>query len=97
FTPVPHSANSSVVAAPLSVRADGLDASTLTVTVKDVNGDAITDLAEDDFIFDGESNASIGGFDDTGAASGVYTFRVTNTVPESVTISVIVDGINLGA
>lgn len=97
FTPAPNLGHSNVTAEPSVLRADGVTASTLIVTVKDGAGNPMSGLDESDFAFIGVSYATIGGFDDTNAASGIYTFQVTNTVAEDVTITVIVDGIELGA
>lgn len=52
---------------------------------------------EAEFVFAGVSNAVMGGFDATDAASGVYRFHVTNTIPETVTIVVSIAGVDVGS
>src|SRR5690606_29840405 len=78
-----------------TVLANGVSASTLTITVKDADGEPITGLIEGAFSFSGESDATIGSF--TEVSGGAYTFEVTNTTAETVTLSVTVSGVPLGS
>src|SRR5690606_31096717 len=96
FTSAPNGTESTVEAE-TPVRADGIEASTLTITVLDGNENPITDLVEGDFVFDEDAlgNAEIDGFDATNAAAGVYTFQVTNVIPEIVEIVVTVRDVEI--
>ncbi len=85
--------NSTVSATPLTRDADGASTSVMTVTVRDTNNNPITDMPQARFAFTGQGSASITGFTHTGA--GVYTFNVTNTVAETVNISVQVAGVTI--
>src|SRR5690606_5310660 len=67
----------------------------LTITVNDADGEPITGLLEGAFEFGGLSAASVDDFTEVGG--GVYTFAVTNTTAEVVTISVEVSGVALGS
>src|SRR5690606_27610731 len=60
-------------------------------------GDGVTvrGLAADDFQMGGVSSAQVTGFSDQG--DGIYTFQVTNTVSEAVSVSVEVLGVALGS
>src|SRR5690606_3944568 len=70
-------------------------ASTLTITVNDADGEPITGLLEGAFEFGGLSAATVGGFTEVGG--GLYTFKVTNTTAETVTLTVEVSSVARGA
>src|SRR5690606_26079493 len=91
----PDAGQSEIDAAPLSVIANGTSASTLTITGNDADGESITGLLEGAFEFGGLSAATVDGFTEVGG--GLYTFSVTNTTAETVTLTVEVSGVALGA
>ena len=87
---------SSVVADPTTgVVADGADYSTITVTVRDAEGNPITDLTADDFEIDLPANASNTAVDTDAADEGMYTFEVTSTDAGTISVTVVVDGVEL--
>jgi Invasin, domain 3/Bacterial Ig-like domain (group 1) len=90
FTPPPASvANSTVAAAPLSVQADGVSFSTVTVTLRDAGNNPtankLVTLAASPNTGVGIQAASPGS--DTTNGSGVATFHVTSTTAGAVTIT----------
>src|SRR5690606_16282714 len=92
---VPFADTSDLDADPAMVIANGVSASTLTIRVKDADGEGIEDLAEGAFVFAGLGSAVVGGFAEVG--DGEYTFALTNTVAEAVSVSVEVSGVGLGS
>lgn len=88
--------NSSISRSPTTVVANGTATSVLTITVHDLDDDPVTNLTSGNFSFSGEGDAVINGFDNTNAASGVYTFDVSNSTIETVNIAVTVLGISIG-
>ncbi|HAC15133.1 MAG TPA: hypothetical protein DCE78_04210, partial [Bacteroidetes bacterium] len=93
-SPTPNAGNSLISADPTSVLANGFDASTLTITVKDADNVAMSALNSGNFSFGNQGDAVINGFVNVG--SGVYTFQVTNETPETINISVTVSSVSLG-
>ncbi|MEX0685737.1 MAG: invasin domain 3-containing protein, partial [Balneolales bacterium] len=87
--------NSSVSAAPLSVMANGVAVTTLTMEVNDADDIAITGLGQGDFDFNGISDATAQNFTEDG--DGVYTIEFTNTTVEDITIQVDVNEVNIGS
>lgn len=93
FTAGPVSATASTMtASPTSVVADGEDASTITVTVLDANGNPRADQL---VTLTGTGSSTINGDTQPTDADGRATFTVTNTVAEQVTYSATVDGLSL--
>ncbi|MEX2632763.1 MAG: invasin domain 3-containing protein [Balneolales bacterium] len=88
--------NSSVTADPLSVIANGVAITTLTMEVNDGDDIAITGLEQEDFDFTGTGNATAGSFTETGTA-GTYTIAFTNTTVEAITIQVNAGGVDIGS
>ena len=93
-SPTPNAGNSLISASPTSVLANGFDASTLTITVKDADNVAMSGLISGNFIFGNQGGAVINGFVNVGF--GVYTFQVTNETSETINIGVTVSSVNLG-
>ena len=91
-----NATESSVVAEPTTgVVADGEDNSTVTVTARDADENPITDLTADDFEIDLPSNASRTSVDTAAADEGIYTFDVTSTDAGTISMTVVVDGVEL--
>ena len=88
----PTNSNTTVVAAPTSVVADGSTTSTVTVTLADANGNLLS-ASGGTVVLSSTGSATIGAVTDNG--NGTYTATVTNTVAESVTISGTLDGANI--
>ncbi|PWN07624.1 invasin domain 3-containing protein [Rhodohalobacter mucosus] len=84
----------STVAATSPHVADGADASVVTVTLVDTNGDPVTGLAGNQFTISLTGSAGAGPVTET-ATAGIYTFEVTNSVAEQVTVTVTADGVQL--
>lgn len=95
FTPGDVNAGNSSVAASTPHTADGVDFSLLTIVLRDVNDNPITDLVEGDFDLDitGSASEVASSFDAVG--NGTYTFQVTNTVAETISIMVTAGGVLL--
>ena len=74
--------------------ADGVDKSIVTVILKDQENDPIGGYTSADFSIEPSGSATAGEIAETGTA-GTYTFSVTNTVPETVTIIVKAGGTEL--
>lgn len=72
--------------------ADGSDASQVTITLVDINGDPVAGLATGQFSISLSGSASAGPVTET-AAAGTYDFEVTNNAAEQVTVTVTVNGI----
>ena len=85
----PTNGNTTLVAAPTSVVADGATTSSVTVTLADANGNLLT-ASGGTVALSSTGSATIGAVTDNG--NGTYTATVTNTVAESVTISGTLDG-----
>ncbi|HSK18950.1 MAG TPA: invasin domain 3-containing protein [Longimicrobiales bacterium] len=96
FVPGPISASQSTVAAsPTSgVTADGADVSTVTVSLKDATGNPIAGVAGSAFTI-GVTGSGQAGAVSAGPTAGTYTFPVTNTAVETVTVTVTVNGVQL--
>ena len=93
----PAGDRSSVTAHPTSgVTADGKTESTVTLVVQDAFGNAISGLDDDDFDLQLTGAAMAGEVNESGTA-GTYTFAVTNTVAEDVTLTVKAGGVRIGA
>ena len=96
FVAGPVSASSTASANPTTVPADGSTASTVTVTLQDANGNAISGLAATDFAITHSSGTAVTGtISEPTPGSGIYEFTVTNSSQESVTITITVSGIAL--
>ncbi|MEX2640206.1 MAG: invasin domain 3-containing protein, partial [Balneolales bacterium] len=93
--PEASAGNSTVVADPLSVLANGVASTTLTLEVADSDGVAITGLQASDFTFNGTGSADGSGFSETGPA-GTYTIAFTNETVEDLQIQVEVGSVDLG-
>ena len=78
----PAASDSTVVAAPSTVYANGSDAATITVTLRDAGGNGIAGKTVT--LAQGSGGSSISGGGSTNA-SGVSTFSTTNTAVETVT------------
>jgi hypothetical protein len=86
---------STVIASPATgVTADGLAASTVTVTLVDGGGAPVTGLTSGDFVLAATGSAVAGAISEASPA-GTYTFAVTNTVAETVTLTVTASGVQL--
>ena len=85
----PTNGNTTLVAAPTSVVADGSTTSSVTVTLADASGNLLT-ASGGTVALSSTGSATIGAVTDNG--DGTYTATVTNTVAESVTISGTLDG-----
>ncbi len=73
--------------------ADGSDASTVTITLKDEFGNTIAGFTDDDFDLGVGGNAIAGNFVEVGG--GEYTYQVTNTVAETINVVVTAGGVEL--
>ena len=87
--PDPTNGNTTLVAAPTNVVADGSTTSNVTVTLADASGNLLT-ASGGTVALSSTGSATIGAVTDNG--DGTYTATVTNTVAESVTISGTLDG-----
>ncbi|MEX2531365.1 MAG: invasin domain 3-containing protein [Gemmatimonadota bacterium] len=86
---------SEVVASPTSgVAADGVEASTVTVRLRDAIGNPFGGVARGDFTVDVSGSGSAGTVTETNE-SGTYRFSVTNTVVETVRVTVRALGVTL--
>lgn len=74
--------------------ADGDDASTVTVTLIDDQGDAMDDVSTGSFDIDVSGNGQVAS-DVSNEGGGDYEFLVTNNTAETVTVTVTVQGIEL--
>ena len=81
--PVTIDANSTVVASPTSVPADGASSSTITVTLKDADSVGVSGKTVS--LAQGAGNSTISAASGPSDSSGVVTFTVTNTLIETVT------------
>ncbi|MEW4371317.1 Ig-like domain-containing protein [Paenibacillus kandeliae] len=90
-----NAAASSVVASKSTATADGIDSATITVTLKDGNGNAINDRAVT--LSQGSGSSTITATQGTTDANGVATFQVTSTKAERVTYTAIAGGVTLTA
>jgi hypothetical protein len=88
------SASVSGVSATSPHTADGSDASEVTITLADANGNVISGLSDPDFTVDVGANAEAGSVSET-STNGTYEITVTNTTIETVTVTITVDGITL--
>jgi hypothetical protein len=80
-----NAGTSSVAASPTSLAADGVTATTITVTLKDANGNPVS--GDNVSLADGSGHAIISAASDVSDANGVVTFTATDTIPESVTFA----------
>ncbi|MDZ7757115.1 invasin domain 3-containing protein [Rhodohalobacter sp.] len=96
FEPVeePVDAEISSVSATTPHLADGEDQSTVVVQLADSQGDPITRFTPGDLLIQVSGSAEYTGADNTGNP-GEYAFAVTNTVAETVTVSITVDDVLL--
>ena len=78
----PAASDSTVVAAPTTVYANGVDAGTITVTLRDAGGNGIAGKTVT--LAQGSGSSTISGGGSTNG-SGVVTFSVTNATVETVT------------
>jgi hypothetical protein len=85
---------SAVAAAPPTVVADGTAAATVTVTLRDAHDNPIAGVAPTDFVL-GVTGSGIAGTLTETTTPGTYTFVVTNTVAQTVTVTVEVRGVAL--
>ncbi len=74
---------STVTASPPTVTADGISTSTITVTMRDANGNPVAG----DFVFlsQGGGSSTVSGPSGTSAADGTVTFTASDTTAEVVT------------
>ncbi len=95
FMPGPASGVASTLAVlNMSPLANGEDAATVTVTLADQYDNRVTGLSQGSFSIDlGGTSAQHG--EVTHEGDGVYTFPVTNTIAEEVTVTVTVTGVEL--
>ena len=87
--PDPTNSNTTLVASPTSVVANGSTTSSVTVTLADANGNLLS-ASGGTVALSSTGSATISAVTDN--ANGTYTATVTNTVAESVTISGTLDG-----
>ncbi len=93
FTAGPvDAAKSTVVAGKSPVAADGIDSSTITVTLKDAYENPVSGKT---VILAGSGNSQISPANTMSAADGTVTFTVRNTTAEMVTYTVTADGITV--
>lgn len=85
--------NSSASADPTTLPADGTSISTLTIEVEDLAGEPIEGLEEGDFDISDTGDADVKDFEDLG--NGEYTFDITNTTAETITLTIEVDNVEL--
>jgi len=78
------------------VVADGASASTVSLQIRAPDGSNVTGLANEDFTISLSGSAQAGPVT-PGSAPGAYSFAVTNTVAESVTVTITVAGVTLDA
>ncbi len=91
----PDAGETQVTASPTTVVADGVTASTVTVTLVDAGGASIVDVASGDFGVELAPDTTATVSPVTEGDPGVYTFTVTNSVPEDVTVTVTADRVTL--
>jgi hypothetical protein len=84
----------SSVAATSPHAADGVDASTVTLHIIDVNSEPVSGLEAGDFSVNLTGSAVSGAVEET-EQPGTYRFEVTNQTPETVTITVTVLDVEL--
>ncbi len=91
----PAASDSTVVAAPTAVYANGVDSATITVTLRDAGGNGVAGKTVT--LAQGAGNSAIAGGGSTNA-SGVVTFSVSNASVEMVTYTATdtTDSITLG-
>ncbi|MCC5908224.1 MAG: BspA family leucine-rich repeat surface protein, partial [Balneolaceae bacterium] len=87
-------ASLSKVAATTPHLADGEDASEVLISLVDEDRKPIIGFMNDDFVIELTGSAVASAVSET-AAEGVYTFMVTNTIAENVTITVKAGGVEL--
>ena len=90
--PVSASA-SSVTVSSATATADGSDASTLTIELRDAQNNPISGLSDGDFTLSGLGDASVTTISEP--STGTYKADLTNTTAETVTVTVEVDGTTL--
>jgi len=86
----PSAANSTVAASPSPVTADGSTEATITVTVKDANGNPVE--GETLTLAQGAGSSTISAASGTSSAAGVVTFTVKSTKAETVTYTATISG-----
>ena len=89
FPADPTNANTTLVASPTSVAANGSTTSSVTVTLADATGNLLS-TSDGTVVLSSTGSAVISAVTDNN--NGTYTATVTNTVAESVTISGTLDG-----
>ena len=89
FPADPTNANTTLVASPTSVVANGSTTSSVTVTLADATGNLLS-ASDGTVVLSSTGSATISAVTDNN--NGTYTATVTNTVAESVTISGTLDG-----
>jgi hypothetical protein len=87
FEAGPPDARGSTLSATSPHRANGLDASTVTVTLLDANGNAVTGLAGSELAIALTGSASTSNLRET-ATPGTYELHMTSLVPGTVTVAV---------
>ncbi|MEX0721672.1 MAG: MBG domain-containing protein [Balneolaceae bacterium] len=93
FTTGGISAANSEITATTPHIADGTDASTITITLKDANNNTISGVVEGDFVLAYGDYAELTEFTEVG--DGVYTYKLSNITAEEITVRVTVAGIGL--
>ena len=78
---------------PVVLLADGSQTSILTITVKNEFDKAIKGLASEDFVILGLQNAQAANFQNLG--NGEYSFDITDQTAEGITLTIIVDGVEI--
>lgn len=81
---LPNASNSDVDVDLTSIKANGIEEILLTATVKDGSNQPITDVLLNEFEFNNKGSATVTNFNNAG--SGVYTFKIKNTVAQTVNI-----------
>ncbi|TVQ01050.1 MAG: BspA family leucine-rich repeat surface protein [Balneolaceae bacterium] len=88
------SASNSTVSATSPHLSDGIDASTVTIILRDQSNNPFTGLTNSSFNLNLTGSASSTSVTES-ATAGTYTFSVTNTVEESVTVTITAGGVEL--
>ncbi len=91
--PAVSASSSSVTAQPTTVNADGSATATLTIELRDAEGNPVSGLSGQYITLSGLSNASATPITERG--NGVYETDLTNTTPEDVTVQVTAGGMVL--
>jgi hypothetical protein len=94
FEAGPVDAGESTVDATSPVKADGVDFSTVTVSLQDGSGNPVAGLTSSDFAINLSGSAIASAVSETGSG-GTYSFTLTNTTVETVMVAVTAGGVAL--